>query len=93
MGVPKTHRSKVRQRNKRSQIYIERKMLTSCPKCGKPVLPHTLCQSCGNYRGKEFIDVMAKLTKKERKRKEKEMAAKQEENKKPLNTEDLSKNK
>jgi len=78
MGLPKTRRSKARQRNKRSQIYIEKPPYTACSKCGKPVLPHTLCQNCGTYRGKELIDVLAQLTKKERKKKEEEMAAKQE---------------
>ena len=68
----------------------------ACPKCGKAVLAHTVCQNCGYYKGKEVIDVLKKLNKKERKLKEKEMAAKETEEKtkgaeKPLTWEELSK--
>jgi len=45
-----------------------------CAKCGAPVLPHRLCSNCGTYGGREVIDVMAKLTKKEQKKKTKELA-------------------
>jgi large subunit ribosomal protein L32 len=56
-------------------------------------LAHTVCQGCGYYKGEEVIDVMKKLTKKERKKKEKEIEAKGEEDKKPksLSMEELSK--
>jgi len=50
---------------------------TKCPKCSKPILPHTICQNCGYYKGKEIIDVLKKLTKKERKKREKEMKEKE----------------
>ncbi len=74
-------------------IFLETPKLTTCPKCGKPVLPHTACANCGYYKGEEVIDVLKKLTKKERKKKEKEMAGKEKEEKKakPLSMEELSK--
>jgi len=73
-------------------IFLESPTLTSCPKCGKPVLPHTLCQNCGYYKKVEVIDIMKKLTKKEKKKKEKEIASKEKEKKtKPLTMEGLSK--
>lgn len=59
-------------------LFLKRFFLASCLKCGKPVLPHTVCRNCGYYKGKEVIDVMKKLTKKERKQKEKEMRVKKE---------------
>jgi len=68
--------------------------LSVCPKCGKPVLPHRVCLSCGYYKGVEVIDTLTKLNKKERKAKEKEMAAHQAEagaDKKSLSFEELSK--
>jgi hypothetical protein len=37
------------------------------------VRPHTICKHCGFYKGKEAINVLGKLTKKERKVKEKQM--------------------
>ena len=65
-------------------------LLTSCLKCGQAVLPHTVCKNCGFYKGTEVIDVLKKLSKKERKLKEKEMAAEAKEEK-PLSMEELSK--
>ncbi len=74
-------------------IFLETPKLTLCTKCGKPVLPHSVCQSCGFYKGEEVIDVMKKLTKKEKKKKQKEIDAKggEEKKDKSLNMEELSK--
>jgi len=96
MGVPKHKRSKSRRDKTRMHIFIEQPTLTYCPKCGKPVLPHTACPNCGYYKGREVVDVLAKLEKKERRRREKEMKAKEREEKKepkkqkPLSWEELS---
>jgi len=90
MAVPKQHRSKSRQGQRRMHIHTKSPSLTTCSKCGKPVLAHSVCQICGYYKGREVIDVLSKLTKKERKKKEKEMAEK-ETSQKPLNMADLSK--
>ncbi len=73
MAVPKWHRSKSRQGQRRMHIHLEKPGLVSCAKCAKPVLPHTACMNCGYYRGREVIDVLSKLTKKERKQKQKEL--------------------
>lgn len=78
MAVPKQRKTKSRQGQRRSQIYIKEPSISVCPKCGKPVLPYTVCQNCGYYKGSEVVDVMKKLTKKEKKQKEKEMKAKEE---------------
>ena len=77
-------------------IFLEKPTLVFCPKCGKPVLPHTVCPNCGYYKGVEVIDVLKKLAKKERKQREKEMKAKEAEAKRgtkeePLTMEGLSK--
>lgn len=82
MAVPKQKHTKSRRNKRRSQIHLAGPSLTLCPKCGKPVLPHTACQNCGYYKGQEVIDVLKKLTKRERKQKEKEMAQKEAEEKK-----------
>lgn len=73
-------------------LYLKAAQTSICPKCAKPVLPHTVCENCGTYRGKEAVDVMAKLTKKERKAKERDMAAqeKAEGQPKELSPEELS---
>jgi len=41
-----------------------------CKKCNEPVLAHTVCANCGTYKGREIIDVLKKLSKKEKKEKE-----------------------
>jgi len=58
-------------------IFLKPPVLTRCPKCKKPVKPHTVCWNCGYYKGEEVINVLGKLTKKERKQREKEMKAKE----------------
>jgi large subunit ribosomal protein L32 len=73
MSVPKQRHTASRKNKRRGQIYITVKSATSCPKCSKPVMPHTTCANCGFYKGKEVIDVMKKLTKKEKKAKEQEI--------------------
>jgi len=75
---------------------LKKRVFSLCPKCKEPVLPHHFCPFCGTYKGREVIDVLAKLTKKERKKKEKELAHKEEEktekkSQKPLSLEELSK--
>jgi len=73
--------------------YIRPVVLSVCPKCKKPVLPHTVCKNCGYYKGREVIDVLSKLTKKEQKAKQKEMkkVEKEQAQEKPLTMEELSK--
>jgi len=91
MAVPKQKHTKSRRNKRRMHIHINAPVLTKCSKCGKPVLPHTVCFNCGFYKGVEVIDVLKKLDRKERKKKEKEIQGKEESAKKPLSMEGLSK--
>ena len=77
---------------------VHRHFEGKCPKCGKPVLPHVVCKNCGTYKGVQVIDVLAKLSKKEKKQREKEIKAQEKSmptgrpaGKKELNAEELSK--
>jgi len=74
-------------------IFIEKPNLVKCQKCGYFILPHIVCQNCGYYKGVEVIDVLKKLTKKEKKLKQKEIDQKGAEDKKEkaLGWENLSK--
>ncbi len=68
MRHTKGHRNERRQHLKLKQVHA-----APCPKCKSLVRPHMVCGNCGAYRGRQMIDVLAKLTKKERKKKEKEL--------------------
>lgn len=94
MAVPKQKRSKGRQQKARMNIFLEKPTLTKCQKCGRLILPHGVCPFCGYYKGREIIDVLEKLSKKERKSREKEIKVKEKEKKKkrpPLRLGELSK--
>lgn len=93
MANPKQKHTHSRKNKRRMHLYIEVPALIDCPKCGKKTKSHIACPACGYYKGKEVVNVLAKLTKKERKQKEREMAAHEHEEKanKPLSAEKLSK--
>jgi len=96
MAVPKQRHTKSRRNRRRSHLALVKKNLSSCSKCGEPILSHHYCANCGFYNNREIVDVVAKLEKKEKKLKEKELKAqedsKQEDQKvKPLSAEELSK--
>lgn len=91
MAVPKQRHTKSRRNKRRSHHALDKQRFSNCPKCGSPILSHRVCQNCGSYKDREVIDVMAKLTKKERKLREKELAAQEQAGGKDLNMENLSK--
>ena len=90
-GVQVKRHTKGKRNRRRSHLALKKTFLVICPKCNKEVLPHHICGYCGFYDGKEVIDIMAKFTKKERKRREKEEAAEQKTRGSELNPEKLSK--
>lgn len=90
MTVPKQRHTKSRRNQRRMHLFLKEHTLGLCPKCQKPVLPHTACSNCGYYKGEEVIDVLKKLTKKERKHKEKELQVKEEKEGKPSSIKDAA---
>ncbi len=54
-------------------LYIKPASLGVCEKCKKPVRPHTVCKNCGYYKGQEIINVLGKLSRKEKKEREKQI--------------------
>ena len=78
---------------RRSHHALKKARFSKCPKCGEAIVPHRVCHNCGVYKGREVIDVLKKLAKKERKNKEKELKSQEEkaEKEKPLDAKELSK--
>ena len=93
MAVPKHRHTKSKRNKVRMHLYIRPAVLALCKKCKSKVLPHTVCQNCGYYKGQEIINVLGKLTKKEKKQREKEIekTEKQTQTEKPITMEELSK--
>ena len=74
-GVQVKKHTKGKRNRRRSHLALTKTFLSTCPKCDKAVLPHHICAHCGLYNVREVIDVLAKLTKKEKKKRAKEEAA------------------
>jgi large subunit ribosomal protein L32 len=89
MGIPRHKATKSSKNLRRQNIFLKQPSLSVCPKCGKPVARHTLCKNCGYYKGRMIVDVLKKLDKKERKKKEKEI--KEPGKERPLTMEGLNK--
>jgi large subunit ribosomal protein L32 len=61
MAVPKQRKSKSRRDMRRSQHdRITVPNLSPCPSCGEPKQPHRVCTYCGQYRGREIMEVAEK---------------------------------
>lgn len=96
MGLPVKRHTSSKRKRRRSHLAIDNLNLIKCSHCGNFVMPHRVCLECGFYKGSKVIDVLAKLDKKERKKKEKELSMKGESvekggKTKPLTAENLSK--
>ena len=66
MAVPKNRHTKSRRDRRRSHTKLVRQNKALCEKCNTPTLPHYVCEHCGTYKGRQVIDVLKKVTKKEK---------------------------
>ncbi|MDO8575249.1 MAG: 50S ribosomal protein L32 [bacterium] len=69
MRATRAHRD-----NRRSHHALDAVRLGTCSNCNSKHVSHTVCTVCGFYKGKEVIDMKAKITKKAKKSKAKENA-------------------
>ncbi|MHB8806377.1 MAG: 50S ribosomal protein L32 [Anaerolineaceae bacterium] len=55
--LPKRKLSKGRRDRRRAHDALQVKTLVKCSNCGEMRLPHTVCPSCGFYKGREIVKV------------------------------------
>ena len=57
MPNPKRRHSKSRTSKRRAHDHLTIRSLTLCPNCGAHKQPHRVCPECGQYRGREIVEV------------------------------------
>lgn len=55
MAVPRNRLSNQRKRTKRAHHALSKKITAVCSNCGNHRLSHTVCASCGYYKGRPVI--------------------------------------
>lgn len=58
--------------NRRSHHALKSASFAVCENCGAKKLKHTVCVTCGKYKGREVVDMVGITARKEAKRKERE---------------------
>jgi large subunit ribosomal protein L32 len=91
--VVRMKHTKGKRNRVRSHHALKPRQFSVCSHCKAEILPHTVCSNCGYYNNRQVVDVLTKLDKKARKKKEKELHAHEEEaaeNGETLSAEELS---
>ena len=57
MPNPKRRHSNSRTQNRRAHDALRKPASSECPNCHEPRLPHRVCPHCGQYKGREVIEV------------------------------------
>ncbi len=59
MALPKRKTAKARKGKRRTHHRIDAPVLIDCPQCHSPKRSHHACPTCGNYDGRQAIEVKA----------------------------------
>jgi len=69
--VVRMRSTKSHTKNRRSHHALKGIAFAKCDNCQAPKKRHTVCSSCGFYRGKQVLDLVKKTEKKQKKAKAK----------------------
>lgn len=61
MPVPKKRTSKSKKNMRRSHHRVAGPGMSVCPNCGSIKHPHSVCEACGHYRGKQVVEPKSNL--------------------------------
>ena len=56
-AVPKRKISRHRRGNRRRHQYLTAPQLSKCPNCGEANLAHRACKSCGQFKGRQVVEM------------------------------------
>jgi large subunit ribosomal protein L32 len=59
-ALPKQKISHSKQGRRRAHLRLSEVQLVTCDNCGARRQPHTVCKTCGYYKGEEVIQVRQK---------------------------------
>lgn len=88
MPVPRQRHTKSKRNRQRSHQALKVLNLSKCPQCGQTILAHRVCKNCGKYQGREVVDVLKKLSKKEQKNRRRELEEQEEQAQREKETEE-----
>jgi large subunit ribosomal protein L32 len=57
MAVPKRKTSTSKRNKRRAHDALKAPSVVSCPECSEPMVRHRACPHCGQYRGRQVIEV------------------------------------
>lgn len=56
MAVQQNKKSRSRKGMRRSHDHVAKPAVIYCS-CGEPTIPHTVCDACGKYKGRQIITI------------------------------------
>ena len=59
MAVPQRKVTRSRKAKRNSHAHLIAPTLVSGKRCGKQIMPHRVCNSCGYYKGKKILQIEA----------------------------------
>ena len=55
--LPKHKSTSGRRDRRRAHDALKARNSVACPNCGEVILPHRVCPKCGQYQGREVLEI------------------------------------